>query len=381
MTLAPRALAVALGGILLLVVALAFDTAPLLVPAVAFVAIGALTPGAVWVSALGAAARRLPGEQEVTEGVRFKTVVLVSAGPLGIYGAELCDPLCPAPVPVSIGPAAAGGGEARVEIVASFARRGRKSLDAPELRIADPLGLAPVIKRGRERMDLLVLPRTEPVAWSRRGAGGSRHSLAHGVLADAFAASEIDGLRPYRPGTPASRIHWAALARGAGLLERRLRAEQESRPLIVLDSRCTEEALARLDMAVRAAASLVLDLARRGGCGLLTADGGRALEIDSRLAGWPAARTRLALLAPTRRAPALAAHRRPGQIFYVAAEPVGRPPQILIETGGVLVLPAGLAAPDGCASVFTVSGCVGYELRPRGGRGLAPERAGAGASR
>src|SRR5438105_3552228 len=82
-----------------------------------------------------------------------------------------------------------------------------------------------------------------------------------------------------------------------------------------------------------------------------------------RLAGWPAARARLALIAPGRRAPALAAHRRPGQIFYVAAEPISRPPQILMETGGLLVLPAGLAAPEGCASAFAVSGCVGYELR------------------
>ena len=378
MSLPPRALVVALGGILLIVVAKAFDTSPLFVPGVAFVVIGAVTPGAVWLSALGAGARRLPGEQEVTEGVRFKTVVLVTAGPLGLYGAELHDVLCGAPVPVSLGPGP--GAEARVEIVASFARRGRKSLQPPALRIADPLGLAPVTKRGRERMDLLVLPRTEPVAWSRQSAAGNRHTAARGLLADAYAASEIDGLRPYRPGTPASRIHWAALARGAGLLERRMRAEQESRPLIVLDSRCTEEALERLDMAVRAAASLVLELARRGGCGLLTAEGGRALEIDSRLAGWPAARTRLALIGPSRRAPALAAHRRPGQLFYVAAEPIGRPPQILTETGGLLVLPAGLAAPDGCASAFTVSGCVGYELRPRGGRGLAPDRPGAAVS-
>ena len=278
---------------------------------------------------------------------------------------------------MSVAPRGGAGGEARVEIVASFPRRGRKRLEPPALRVADPIGLAPVFRRGSDRLELLVLPRTEPVNWSRAGAAGNRHTPAHGLLADAFAASEVDGLRPYRPGTPASRIHWAALARGAGLLERRMRAEQESRPLIVLDSRCAEEVLQRLDMAVRAAASLVLDLARRGGCGLLTADGGRALEIDSRLAGWPAARTRLALIAPGRRAPALAAHRRPGQIFYVAAEPVGRPPQILLETGGMLVLPTGVGAPEGCSVAFTVCGCVGYELRPRGGRGLAPSARGA----
>lgn len=379
MSTPPRAVAVALGGALLIVVALAFDTSPLFVPGVAFFVIGALTPAVVWASAAGATARRLPGEREVTEGVRFKTTVVVRAGPVGLYGAELHDPLCGAPVTVSV-PPRRGGAEARVEIVASFPRRGRKRLEPPKLRIADPLGLAPMTRRGHGHLELLVLPKTEPVSWARRGGAGTRHTPAHGLLADAFAASEVDGLRPYRPGTPASRIHWAALARGAGLLERRMRAEQESRPLIVLDSRCTEDAAVRLDMAVRAGASLVLDLAARGGCGLLTADGGRALEIDSRMGGWPAARTRLALIAPGRRAPALAAHRRPGQIFYVAAEPVGRPPQILLETGGMLVLPADVGAPEGCRPAFSVSGCVGYELRPRGGRGLAQAARGAAVS-
>jgi uncharacterized protein (DUF58 family) len=376
-TLPLRAVAVAAGGAALILVALAFDTSPLFVPGVAFLVIGALAPGLVWCSAAGAQVRRLPGEREVTEGVRFKTTVLVRAGPVGLYGAQLHDPLCGTPVTVSASRYGGAGGEARVEIVASFPRRGRKRLDPPALRVADPIGLAPMFRHGRDRLDLLVLPRTEPVNWSRSGRAGNRHTPAHGLLADAFAASEVDGLRPYRPGTPASRIHWAALARGAVLLERRMRAEQESRPLIVLDSRCAEGSAQRLDVTVRAAASLVLDLARRGGCGLLTAEGGRALEIDSRLAGWPAARTRLALIAPSRRAPALAAHRRPGQIFYVAAEPVGRPPQILLETGGMLVLPADVEAPEGCSVAFTVSGCVGYELRPRGGRGLAPSARGA----
>ena len=52
-----------------------------------------------------------------------------------------------------------------------------------------------------------------------------------------MGATEVDGLRPYRQGTPASRIHWPALARGAGLLERRLRADTDSRPLVVVDAR------------------------------------------------------------------------------------------------------------------------------------------------
>ena len=57
MTVPPRAVAVALGGALLIVVALAFDTSPLFVPGVAFLAIGALTPALVWLQRRGRAAR------------------------------------------------------------------------------------------------------------------------------------------------------------------------------------------------------------------------------------------------------------------------------------------------------------------------------------
>ena len=66
---------------------------------------------------------------------------------------------------------------------------------------------------------------------------GRRFRLADGHAAsEAMAAVDVDGLRPYRPGTPASRIHWPAVARGAGLIERRLQADGDSRPMIVLDA-------------------------------------------------------------------------------------------------------------------------------------------------
>jgi uncharacterized protein (DUF58 family) len=145
-------------------------------------------------------------------------------------------------------------------------------------------------------------------------------------VADSFAATEVDGLRPYRPGTPASRIHWAALARGAGLLERRLRAEQESRPLVVLDSRCDGDESDLLDAAVRAAASLLFELARDVGCGLLTPGSGRPLQVDQRLGGWSVAHAHLAL---------------------------------------VLVLPAAIPAPGRWPVALRVAGCVGYRLAAR----------------
>ena len=79
------------------------------------------------------------------------------------------------------------------------------------------------------------------------------------------------------------------------MLERRLTADGDSAPLVVLDASAppSEEAL---DMAVRAAASLCLHLARRGGCALLLPGDRRPLFVAPDLAAWPAAHARLAVV-------------------------------------------------------------------------------------
>jgi uncharacterized protein (DUF58 family) len=368
---ARRAVGVTLGGALLIVVALAFATPPLLVPGVAFAAIGTITPLLVWLPAPWARVSRHLDRRQVVEGERFTSSVTITAGRAGLPAASLCDPLSGEAVAVRVPPSLRGGHEVRVDISASFTRRGQRRLAAPELRICDPLGLAEVVRRGGSEEVVLVLPRTEPVIWAREGGLGRRPRLDHGTLSDAFTAGEIDGLRPYRTGTPASRIHWAALARGAGLLERRLRAEHQARPLVILDSRCAAEDLERLDRAVRAAASLVFELARCGGCELLTPGSGRPLEVDHRLSGWQAAHARLALAEPAARPPARAARRRPGMTFYVAAQAPARVPQGLAESAGLLVLPAELPAPGRWPVAFEVSGCTGYTTSMRSSRALA----------
>ena len=125
--------------------------------------------------------------------------------------------------------------------------------------------------------------------------GRRRGSEARARAADALAAVDLDGLVPYRPGTSAARIHWPALARGAGLIERQLRAEADSRPLVVLDPRAPADSEA-LDAAVRAAASLVLEHARGGGCGLLLPGDRRPSTIEPDLVAWPSAHARLAVV-------------------------------------------------------------------------------------
>ena len=100
-----------------------------------------------------------------------------------------------------------------------------------------------------------MLPRIFPVT-STAGGGDATPAHARASLL-AAAETEIDGLRPWREGSPASRIHWPSFARGAGLMERKLISEADSRPLVVLDPRAPTSPEA-LDAAVRAAA-----LARR----------------------------------------------------------------------------------------------------------------------
>ena len=109
-----------------------------------------------------------------------------------------------------------------------------------------------------------------------------------------MAELEIDGLRPYREGTSASRIHWPTVARRGEMLERRLVAELDSAPLIVLDPSGEDEE--GLDKAVRAAGSLCVHLGHAGGCAILLPGERRPVEIGHDLAGWATVHARLALV-------------------------------------------------------------------------------------
>lgn len=391
---ATRAAAVAAAGSLLTLVAFVFDAAPLFVPAVAFLAIGAAAPAWVWLTARRATVRRLLVAERVIEDEPLHARIEVRRGRLGLPGAEVLDPFTGSRLAVSgaLSPWR-GEPEASVEVLARFHRRGVHALASPSLIVSDPLDLAQLRVRSTEPdQQLLVLPRIEPVRWLADGRG-RRFALADGrAPSDALAAVDLDGLRPYRPGTPASRIHWPALARGAGLIERRLLADGDSRPLVVLDARGAEHAAPELlDAAVRAAGSLTVELARGGGCGLLLPGEQRATVIDRELASWPAAHARLAVVTggPAVRAPALtpSASRR-GPMIYVAASPVGRLGAVLSAPGGgpvLLVVPEG-ALVDGrprtvrgaSGPVVEVAGCRGFRIgagrtaQPRPREGTEP---------
>ncbi len=366
-----RAAAVALCGVALTLAAFAFDAAPLFVTGVAFTLLGAVTPMWVWASARNATVQRRLLEDRVIEGEPVEAMIAVRRGPLGLPGGEVLDPLAGTPValsrPLSL---LAGGSKADIRVVARFARRGLLRFEPPRLIVRDMLELASATRRGEgSAEELLVLPRTEPVRWNGRDNGRRAEGSNARQTDEPLAAVDVDGLRPYRPGTPASRIHWAALARGAGLLERRLRADADTRPLVVLDARCPGP-VEHLDAAVRAAASLTLELARRGGCRVLLPGDRRPVAVESDLKSWAGVHTRLALVERTAdtRPPALGAGAKLGAVFYVAARPTDRVPAALAPGGSaacVLVLPAELV-PVSAAPSFEVSGCRGWATRTRG---------------
>ncbi len=161
------------------------------------------------------------------------------------------------------------------------------------LRVSDPLGLS-AREVSSPPIDVLVLPRIEPVQRSGAGRPDGVGDVRGPSSARLTGALEVDGLRPHVPGAPASRIHWPTVARTGTLVERRLIEDVDLRPLIVMDPNnpSSEEAL---DQALRAAASLCVHLAP-GSCALLLAGDRRATPIDADLRTWPAQHVRLALV-------------------------------------------------------------------------------------
>lgn len=335
-----------------------FDAEPLWVPAVA---LALLAVGSVaWVrrAARGVTLGRTLGARRVIEEEPLSVVLEVSGGRVAMPTATIVDPLLSGSVPLP-----AGRGQRRVRIEARFARRGRRVLALPRLRICDPLGLATreiTAQPSAGDDEILVLPRIEPIVTPADGGGDAARITRRGRAA-LGAEVAVDGIRPLREGTSAARIYWPSIARGAEPQERRMTAGSDSRPLVVLDPRGAADE-DQLDAAVRAAASLARALARSGGCSVLLPGDRRATELGETLAGWDHVHARLALLG-SNGGPALGlvAHRR-GPVVFVSARARARLPQAFAASAGatrVLVVPVALAARK---AAFTVAGCHGYVL-------------------
>jgi uncharacterized protein (DUF58 family) len=174
-------------------------------------------------------------------------------------------------------PLPSGGGR----VAWTIDRPGAHVLKASPLRLRDDLGLFSRTTRGGAPESLLVLPKPAPPEQLRRGG------------AEVTGDPEPDGLRPYTPGTPMSRVHWASAARGGDLQERHFATGRDELPLVVVDATGADGD--DLDWAARSAAGLVLALSRSGGCRVLL-PGDRVPTVIADPGAWPAMHRRLAAL-------------------------------------------------------------------------------------
>jgi uncharacterized protein (DUF58 family) len=194
-------------------------------------------------------------------------------------------------------------------------RRGAYRLAPSELRVRDWLGIAQLRLTAGRAERLLILPAPEE---------GPLRAPASGA---APGDPEPDGLQAYTAGIPVGRIHWPAMARGAGLHARRVSAGPRELPLVVVDTSGALEPGA-IDWAARTAAGAILRLARHGGCRVWLPGDRRATTVAD-TAAWRALHRRLAVLEP---APATSA---PPEAIRIAAALAGALPTPLPLPRGV----------------------------------------------
>ncbi|HEX8158476.1 MAG TPA: DUF58 domain-containing protein [Solirubrobacteraceae bacterium] len=360
-----RALAIGLLALATGLTAALFDAEPLWVPAVMLLVLAGASAAWVALACNGVQVQRALAVRRVMEDDPVSIVLTVRAGRIALPASRLVDPLLADAAPVR-----AGRRGARIRIEARFSRRGRRRLALPRLLICDPLGLATRAVTAAPSAgsdELLVLPRIEPIT---RASAGTETGIARRGRSAMGAEIEIDGIRPLRDGTPASRIFWPAVARGADPQERYLATGSDSQPVIVLDP-CGAANEEQLDAAVRATASLARALATSGGCGVLLPGDRRPTELSERLAGWAQLHARLALVESTHGPSLACVAQRSGPIIFVSARMRTRlPPALGFGHGAarVLVVPGRLASMH---AAFAVAGCSGYVL---GGQTLRVRR-------
>ena len=360
-----RAGSVAALGVVLLFTAVLFGAAPLYVAGLALVLLAALS--ALWMAlvARGLGVRRSLEVHRVVEGEALTVVLDVRCGRLPLPPGRVRDRELGLDEALP-----AGRARARLHTQVRFSRRGLRSPGPVHVTVRDPLGLAvrelEVTERAGE--EVLVLPSVHPVVSSRGGARGQRRRV-RARTADAAAATDLDGVGALQEGTPASRIFWPSVARGGAPLERRMVAEGDGRPLVVLDPRGGDEEA--VDAAVRATASLAVALARAGGCAVLLPGDRRPTLLEPSLSAWPHLHARLAVVGAIAGPRPGAAAVRGGTVIHVAARPLARPPRAAgagrSAAARLLVIPGAPppAAPRGARAAFTVAGCTGYDLTPR----------------
>ena len=327
----------ALLGVALCVLAGAFAVPSLYVPGAGLAAIALLAEASVRVASSRSHVTLELAHESVEEGEVITLGVHAERWSLALGHSELCIGGAWRPLDMRAG---------SVELRLRPSRRGELSVGPAAVRFGDPFGIC-TRRQSSQTQSLLVLPRVHGV---RRGELEALLALRRSRI-PAAVGSGFDGLREYRVGAPASRIHWLTVARTGTLAERRAEEDVEGLPaMIVLDTRAPASADA-LDMSVRAAASLCIALARLGGCSLLLPGRHDAQPVRADLASWPYLHARLALVGPGA-APIWRAAEHASLVIWVGARPLAGDRDARLVDCVVSPLPIG-----GVRVLFEVAGC------------------------
>jgi uncharacterized protein (DUF58 family) len=335
-----RASRIAALGVALIVLAGAFAVSPLYVPGVALVLLAAAAEVSVRIASRSGVVAFELAAAEVEEGHPVLLTVRAGGWPFAISHGEL------QPLPGSEWRAVSFRGITQ-ELSLRPARRGEHAIGPATVRFGDPFGIGHRELRSAP-CRLLVLPRIEPIRREQldRALGLGR---ARALLDD---GPDVEGLRPYRPGAPASRIHWLTVARLGQLVERRAERDATDMPFMIVLDASSPASVQALDMAVRAACSLCVAIAGLGGCSMLLPGVQEAHAIRPDLSSWPYLHARLATVAAGAR-PVWAVAERARAVIWVGA----RGPE-LDHSGGAVVCCTVSPLPRGDrAALFEVAGC------------------------
>ncbi|MFZ7086825.1 DUF58 domain-containing protein [Curtobacterium sp. RRHDQ10] len=198
------------------------------------------------VALIGAApirARRLGGRTIVQTGEAFRATIEVTgrtSGPavssrllvrerFDEHFAAMTDPVAL----VEVGPGRPPG---RLEVEAIAVRRGRPVIGPTTVRVEDPFGLLRIDRTVAPAEQIVIVPRTTPLAAIDTGVLAGAVSAEEGRTGQGGSADDSE-LRVYRPGDPMRRVHWGQSARRGELHVRQTTQAQPPEATVLLDVR------------------------------------------------------------------------------------------------------------------------------------------------
>jgi uncharacterized protein (DUF58 family) len=153
-------------------------------------------------------------------------------------------------------------------------RRGVVGVGPLDVVVADPYGLVSVRSQGAPMTELTVYPRVDDVVPLPHTTSQDPHAGSDHPNAISRGGEDFYALRPYVKGDDLRRVHWRSTAHHDELMVRQEELPWQSRITVILDVRRNTHTPASLELAVSAAASIVMaSWKRRSLVRLVTTDG------------------------------------------------------------------------------------------------------------